>query len=251
MTRRVAAAILAVDGFTGLPITGFGLQIKSGDGAVPVLKEEGYRIFWENGERCRYFQIEAQGFYSEFISIDIKKLQELRLPIRAVYLIPHKNYPFPRKIRWLKETRGVPRLEETAAKAKGTMPVFEHLGASFSEKKKVSVIPWKGTEGVIGFKGCGEAAGLPPREIMLSVPRGLVMTGRILYLRPTNEEGEDGIFVTILEAREREEIFLLKDPPKRRWTAKEAVVSLTYRAMEEAWGFSIPLLETVEGRTGS
>lgn len=96
--RRAAAVICPIDGYTGEPVRApllSGLRVTISDGAVPVVKAEGYWVFWDNGLRFRTVTAESPWFERTSREFDVKELDSMDMPVLELWLRPGPAYPYP------------------------------------------------------------------------------------------------------------------------------------------------------------
>lgn len=205
MIRRVAAAILAVDGFTGEPIRDGSISMKMEDGGLPIKKWDGYYIFWDNGQIFRTLIVESGLFEQESVLINIEEIGKKKEPILTLYLIPGLAYPFPRDVRW-KECLG--------------------------KKDSILHIPIMETKGLITLARNYQAG-----ESCLFIKKipGLIVEGRELaFFHKGETQWESGEIWEVVS--EDTGCCRLKVPLKQAYVQRETKILLTFGVRSDAEG---------------
>lgn len=160
--RRIAAAVRPLDSFTGLPPENGNVRVVMEDGAVPVIKPEGYYIFWDNGSRKRILLAEGEGYERERLEIDVQDLERKRQPTVCLWLTPGRSYSYPPGVKLVEEL-GYPGETRT--------------------------FPLEQSAGCIRFMEPYPCDRLNPRLIRLMVPADMELEGRRLCMR--NMDGDE------------------------------------------------------------
>lgn len=181
MRRTAGAAILPVDGFTGLPITDGTAFIRSPDGKRNVKKPDGYYVFWDDGEPFLRLSAGGEIYRRKDFILSLDMLRNRSLPSFSVYLFPSKRYPFPPGIRWErgreKIVSGSPYIIRNA-----TVYFPEH---SAQDQDVYGSAPWIASENAVRL-----TRDVLPGDTSICLKAGgsLILEDRTLYLGRRGEE---------------------------------------------------------------
>ena len=93
--RRVSAAVLVLDDFTGRPITTADLQVTAAEILRrPVRKGDGYFLFLDSPVSKLHITARAWAYHPATLEVDLSALASLR-PVVKLRLTPNRNYSIP------------------------------------------------------------------------------------------------------------------------------------------------------------
>ena len=93
--RRVSAAVLALDDFTGRPITAADLQVTAAELTErPVRKGDGYFLFLDSPVPVLHITARAWAYHPAEAEVELSALPRLR-PVVKLRLTPNRNYSIP------------------------------------------------------------------------------------------------------------------------------------------------------------
>ena len=93
--RRVSAAVLVLDDFTGRPITTADLQVTAAEIlSRPVRKDNGYFLFLDSPVPRLEITARAWAYHPASVQVDLDSLPALR-PVVKLRLTPNRNYSIP------------------------------------------------------------------------------------------------------------------------------------------------------------
>lgn len=211
--RRIAVALRLMDSFTGRIPEGASLYVRMEDGAVPVKKENGYYIFWDNGAKKRKLVVRGNGYEEEEVNLDMESLWHKALPTFCLWLKPGRTYAYPPGIT-LEEINGLP----------GEMREFV-IEASSQCMRLADPYPMDQ---------------LDPLLIHLLAPDDMELENRRLYIR--NQNGDEEYF-TVWAARNRAMgIYQVAGPLEHIYGPYESELFLTMALKADQEGrFLMPL----------
>lgn len=172
--KRVAVAACPMDEFTGHRVEPGTVRIAMEDGSPGICKENGYVIFWDNGEPSRCLVVDSPYYEPERIVISMADFHKKRSPVLMVWLKPGAAYPYPTGMCF-----------RTEAGQPGRFGKF----------------PMEASEGILSLRGAYPTDLLQPCLIQLKVPEGMELEGRVLWIRRRNDEA--GEYFTIWETHNR------------------------------------------------
>lgn len=172
--KRVAAAVCPMDQFTGTRAEPGTVHIYMEDGELGIQKDEGYVIFWDNGEPERRLIVESPYYEREQIVLCMSEFQKKRSPVFMVWLKPGPVYPYPSGVRLHRKT---------------------------GEPGAIINIPMEASEGLLSLVGAYPADRVEPQMIQMKAPKGLELEGRTLQIRRLSDGRKEDF--TIWEARNR------------------------------------------------
>lgn len=181
--RKAAVALMPMDGFTGLPAEPGTVSAVMEDQGVPVRKDSGYFVFWDNGMKHRTLYVDSPVFWKETLPLDMERLERKWQPTLFLWLRPNVRYRYPPGIR-LAEGRTDP----------GTLvrrPVEVSAGL-------IRLAEPASADGLDGPWEPGLSCAVRPSLLHLAVPGTLYMEGRTLFLR---YRGTGGEYATIWEEK--------------------------------------------------
>lgn len=95
--RRVSAAVLVIDDFTGQPVLGSRVSVMAaGMLKKPVRKEDGYFLFLDCPGPSLEITVNAWAYHGRTVRVDLAALPTLR-PVVKIRLTPNRNYSIPRQ----------------------------------------------------------------------------------------------------------------------------------------------------------
>ena len=93
--RRVSAAVLVLDDFTGRPITTADLQVTAAESLErPVRKGDGYFLFLDSSAPKLHITARAWAYHPASLEVELSALAPLR-PVVKLRLTPNRNYSIP------------------------------------------------------------------------------------------------------------------------------------------------------------
>ena len=93
--RRVSAAVLVLDDFTGRPITAADLEVRAAEILDrPVRKGDGYFLFLDSPTPTLTVTARAWAYHTATVQVDLSALPALR-PVVRLRLTPNRNYSIP------------------------------------------------------------------------------------------------------------------------------------------------------------
>lgn len=190
----VGAAVRFVDGFTGLPITDGSGAILSRDGKSSIRKQDGYYIFWDDGEPVLRLSAGGGIYQKEYQELSLDMLRARLLPSFSVYLYPSEAYPFPPGIGWEKAQAADMRI----------------------------TVPWNASKNVVRLSRDGIQG---RTSLFLRAAGNLVMADRTIWLG----RGEELLCLRLgeqLDALKGE--YALTEPLSLSWDERETDIYLAY-----------------------
>ena len=95
LRRRVSAAVLVVDDFTGRPITAADLRVTAAEILErPVRKGDGYFLFLDSPVPKLHITARAWAYHPSEVEVELSALPPLR-PVVKLRLTPNRNYTIP------------------------------------------------------------------------------------------------------------------------------------------------------------
>lgn len=207
--KRVAVAVRAMDPFTGTSAEHGTVRIYMADGAQGICKEDGYVVFWDNGEEKRNLILESPFYEKEKITVQMEELRRKKLPVLSVWMKPGKAYPYSGEIR-LEQRRGEP--------------------------KSLVKIPMEQTGRLVTLSGAYPVDQLEPELIQMKVPEDMEVEGRMLYMKRLS----DGVgeYFTIWEARNRSAgLYELTEPLHEVYGVFDGIICLVWQAKADEHGY--------------
>lgn len=172
--KRVAAAVIPMDLFTGARVRPGTVRVWMEDGEPGIRKEDGSIIFLDSGEPERSLIVESPYYEREQIMLCMNEFQGKRSPVLFLWLKPGPAYPYPSGVRLRTET---------------------------GKPGSTVCIPMEESEGLVSLVGAYPADRLEPQLIQLKVPEGLELEGRTLQIRRLSDGKKEDF--TIWETRNR------------------------------------------------
>lgn len=196
--RRIAVALRLMDSFTGQVPSGVKLSVSMADGALPVMKPDGYYIFWDNGKKERTLVVSGPGYETENIQLDMDELARKRQPTFCLWLKPDITYAYPAGT-WFEKIR--------------------------SQPETMREVFLKQSSGCIRLAKAYPMDSLEPRRIHLLAPEDMELENRRLYIENMSGEGE---YCTVWAAENRAMgIYWLSNPLERVYGPYESRIMLT------------------------
>lgn len=206
--KRIAVAVCPMDYITGARVEAGTVHVYMEDGGYGIRKDEGYVIFWDNGEAERCLVIESPYYEQERILLSMAEFQKKRSPVLMVWLKPGESYPYPSEVRLHTET-GKP-------------------GAVIN-------IPIEASEGLISLVGAYPSDQLEPQVIQMKVPENLELEGRVLQIRRPSDGRKE--YFTIWETRNRSlGLYELACPLEEVYSAFDSVIGLVIQVKADSEG---------------
>lgn len=214
--RKMAVALRLMDSFTGRIPRNANLYVRMEDGAVPVKKENGYYIFWDNGARTRKLLVRGIGYEPEEIVLDMESLSAKAQPTCCLWLRPDRSYVYPPEITWVK-AEGQP-----------------------GRPGEVREFVVEATAGCLRLTEPYPLDRLNPQYMHMFVPDDMELENRRLYIRAHNGNGE---CFTVWAAKNRAMgIYQLERPLEHIYGPYESVLYLTMALKADQEGrFLVPL----------
>lgn len=104
LKRRVSAAVMVLDDFTGRPIRSGDLQVSAAEAlSPPVRKQDGYFLFLDCAVPSLEITARAWAYHPATVRVDLAALPPLR-PVVKLRLTPNRNYAVPRQTTCLEGT---------------------------------------------------------------------------------------------------------------------------------------------------
>lgn len=241
--RRIAVALRLIDSFTGQIPKGAGMYVRMADGALPVKKENGFYIFWDNGAGKRKLVVRGDGYEPEEIDLDMEALRAKTQPTFCLWLKPDRRYAYPPGIT-LEETAGHPGevkefvIEASTGCLRLAAPYFM-AKPDFAGKLDSTAKP--------DFAGESDSMGKPdsigkPDSCLIHflVPDEMELENRRLYIRDKNGAGE---YMTVRAVKDKVMgIYQLAGPLEHNYGPYESELLLTMALKADQEGrFLIPL----------
>lgn len=185
--RRVSAAVLVLDDFTGRPITTADLTVTARELLErPVRKADGYFLFLDSPVQKLEITARAWAYHSATAEVDLAALPPMR-PVVKLRLTPNRNYSIPLQTTCL----------EGSAPPGSAVQVFCR-----NDPRPLRLL--------YDYETGGPEKG---RLIRIYAPAGFDLEGRRFALLRKGEEGAE--YFTVQDTAEEEGGYLLSAPLKR------------------------------------
>lgn len=206
--KRIAVAVCPMDGFTGTRVEAGTVRVYMEDGGRGIRKDEGYVIFWDNGEAERCLILESPYYERERIVLSMAEFQKKRSPIFMVWLKPGTAYPYPSGVRLHTET---------------------------GDPGAVINLPMKSSEGLVSLVGAYPCDQTEPKIIQLKVSENLELEGRTLQIRCISDGRRE--YFTIWEAWNRSlGLYELTCPLEAVYSVFDSVIELVIQVKADREG---------------